>query len=649
MSGNSKAVCLVGAGYISDIHAEALTKTPGVILAALVDPNQAAASALARKWGAPHIFSTAEEAIASGLVSRAHILVPPHLHRQVAEKFIAAKISVLIEKPVCVSRDECHALQAAISSSGTPAGVNQNYVYHPVILSMQELLRRNRFGRLQYVHCIYNAPLRQLAAGQFGHRMFQQPGNILLEQAVHPLSQITAIAGHIQEVSASAGKPVEISSGMPFYDTAQFNLTCLHAPAQLSFAVEKNFPFWQLTAVCDDGVIVGDVVRNRLGANARTRWLEPADYAVSGVKTAFGLAAQSAQGVMDCALAMARLKPRSDAFYKSMEASIRAFHHAVDSGGPIRTDVAFGARLVEVCEQISAKWFEKPRARLKKAVKSAQGCDVAVLGGTGFIGRYVVTQLVASGKRVAVEAAVAGSARTVAEACLASGTKRPLHIGTIAALYLGDGKEIVTGATPPDSQSENRGDYARSKAAADRMLLQMHRDKKLPVVILRPGVVVGEGSSPFHSGLGFFNNDQHCLGWNAGDNPLPFVLADDVAAAIVSACFVSGIEGKCYNLVGGAQLSARNYIAELGAAMPRPLYFHGQSAIKLQAVEIGKWLIKRAAGRRPGFPSYRDLLSRGMPARFDCSDARRDLNWCPIDDRQQFAAHAIKIFTPSTM
>lgn len=134
MSGNSKAVCLVGAGYISDIPAEALTKTPGVILAAIVDPNRAAASALARKWAGSHIFSTADEAIASGQVSRAHILVPPHLHGQVAVKFIDAKIPTLIEKPVCVSRDECHALQAAISSSGTPAGVNQKYVYHPVIL-----------------------------------------------------------------------------------------------------------------------------------------------------------------------------------------------------------------------------------------------------------------------------------------------------------------------------------------------------------------------------------------------------------------------------------------------------------------------------------------------------------------------------------
>ena len=88
----------------------------------------------------------------------------------------------------------------------------------------------------------------------------------------------------------------------------------------------------------------------------------------------------------------------------------------------------------------------------------------------------------------------------------------------------------------PIPQAAHRADYARAKAACDAALLAMHRDTGLDLVILRPGVVVGEGSSPFHSGLGLFNNEQHCIGWNAGRNPLPFVLAEDVADAILRAC-----------------------------------------------------------------------------------------------------------------
>lgn len=297
MSRNTNAVCLVGAGYISGIHAEALTNIPGVFVNAIVDPNRAAAVALGDKWGAKHIFTSVEEAIASGQVGRAHILAPPQMHKLLAEQFIAAKIPTLIEKPVSVSVDECRALLSIIESSGTPAGVNQNFVYHPAMVKMQDLLKHAKLGRLQYVHCVYSAPLRQLAAGQFGHWMFQKPGNILLEQAVHPLSQIAAIAGDILNFSAIAGKPVDIAPGMPFYDSAQINLQCARAPAQLSFAVGKNFPFWRISAVCDDGVIIGDFTQNKIYTHTRTRWLDPADHAISGLRTAAEIAMQSAQGI----------------------------------------------------------------------------------------------------------------------------------------------------------------------------------------------------------------------------------------------------------------------------------------------------------------------------------------------------------------
>lgn len=701
MPRNASPVCLVGAGYISDIHAEALTKIPGVYVGAIVDPNQAAAEALAKRWKAGHVFTTPEQAIESGHAARAHILAPPHLHRQLAETFIAAKIPVLVEKPLCVSRDECDSLTALAGQSAVPVGVNQNFVFHPAVLRMQDLLKCRRYGRLQYLHCLYNAPLRQLAAGQFSHWMFQQPGNILLEQAVHPLSLMAALAGEIQDVSATTGNPVEIAPGIPFYDCALFNLRCAHAPAQLSFAVGKDFPFWQVTAVCDDGVIVADLLRNHTCSHARTRWLDPADHAASGLRTAAGLAFQSARGLVTYALTSAGLRPRSDAFYQSMENSIRAFHASVDEGKPVPCDAAFGARLVQVCEETAARLFATALPRTPAMQASAAGCDVAVLGGTGFIGHYAVRQLVKSGKRVAVmarsvnnlpeiytspevtlvrgdvrnpddvlrgigdapivinlahgggggdwaavQAAMAGSARIVAEACLARGVKRLLHIGSIAGLYLGDPDAIITGTTPPDPQAEERADYARAKAEADRLLLQMHREKHLPVVILRPGVVVGAGSPPFHSGLGTFNNTQHCLGWNDGQNSLPFVLAEDVASAIVAACSAPGIEGKCYNLVSGVHMNARAYLRALGAALQRPLYFHGQSVRKLQAVEMAKWLVKRAAGRKTKLPSYRDILSRGMRAKFDCSDARRDLNWRPADDLQHFTSSAITCFSP---
>src|SRR5205085_6191004 len=90
---------------------------------------------------------------------------------------------------------------------------------------------------------------------------------------------------------------------------------------------------------------------------------------------------------------------------------------------------------------------------------------------------------------------------------------------SIAGLYLGPSHRPVTGATLPDPQAHRRSDYARAKAECDRVLINLHASEGLPVCILRPGVVVGEGGIANHGALGIFNNEQHCIGWNSGHNP----------------------------------------------------------------------------------------------------------------------------------
>jgi nucleoside-diphosphate-sugar epimerase len=154
---------------------------------------------------------------------------------------------------------------------------------------------------------------------------------------------------------------------------------------------------------------------------------------------------------------------------------------------------------------------------------------------------------------------------------------------------------------------------------------------------------------PFHSGVGFANQEGHMIGWNQGDNPLPFILVEDCATAIFQAMNAPGIEGKAYNLVGDQRPSAQQYMNELAKALGRPLRFYPQSVLKLQLIEIGKRIIKRATGRRDApFPSYRDLKSRGLVAPFDTTEAKRDLQWQPVADWATFVARGIAVHKKET-
>jgi nucleoside-diphosphate-sugar epimerase len=569
-------------------------------------------------------------------------------------------------------------------------GINQNFLFHPAFLALRRAVANGCWGPLRFVDCVYSVPLRQLTAGQLGHWMFTAPANILLEQAVHPLSHIAALLGEIEAVKAVPDAPRRLWEGRLFHAGWTIGLRGPRLSATLRFAVGENFPIWRLTAICDDGAIVADILGQRLHILRRTRFADPIDGVAAPVLAAAEMVAGGIANAGRYGASLLRLTGRSDPFFRSMLGSIAAFHAA-----PARfeADAAFGTRLVGLCEEIAASLpAEQNRPAPPQAPATLSGCpDVAVLGGTGFIGRATVARLLREGLTVsvmargteglpplfsgprirllrgnitddgavaravagagavvnlahggggadyaAIRAAMVGGATAVARACLAAGTGRLLHVGSIASLYLGPGAGPITGLTPPDPRAARRGDYARAKAECDLMLLGLHAQKKLPLVILRPGLVLGSGTSPIHSGLGFSNSDQHVIGWNRGWNPLPFVLVDDVAAAILGALRAEQAVGRSYNLVGDVRPTARQYVAWLAEATGRPLRFHPKFPAVLLVEEGAKWLLKQAGGRHSAPPSRRDLLSRGLAAAFDCNDAKRDLGWVPVADPARF-------------
>ena len=690
---------IIGAGFISDIHAEVLTGLSDVSLSAVVDPFEQRARELARKWNAPHTFPSIEALIESGQADVAHVLVPPNLHRSAAEAVLNGGLHTLLEKPMAESGADAEALLAAQQAGGSVLGINQNFVFHPAYRRLKAVIDSGRIGTPHHVVSITNVPLRQLDANQLGHWMFQQPQFILLEQAVHPLSQLLDLCGLPENLAVRPGKVEALAHNLNF--VGKWQVAFNHSSgisSQMLLAVGQDFPLWRLTAICSDGAVTADILQNRCVVEENTRWPDFYDSWTDGRRQAAALLSQSFGNAANYVLTTLKLKRRADPFFQSMQNSISGFYAGLPAGtAPV--DGQRGLELVETCERIAeaAGVQTNPPSPVRQ---QADDWDVTVLGGTGFIGRRVVEELLERGHRVCVMArstrglpplmydprvtvvsgdigdmeavgraigpakfvvnlAIGASGTTaqeiedsmkagavgVADLCAEKGVELLLYTSTIAALYLGDPDAVIVDSGPTDPQREERGEYARAKAATEEALLARQGEGKTQICIMRPGVVVGKGGIAFHSGLGFFNRNRFCLGWNRGDNPLPFVLVEDVASAIANALErPQVVAGKCYNVVGDVRLSAIEYIAELGRATRRPLRFHGHAVPMLQGVELGKWLIKLASGRKNlNVPSYRDLKSRGMVAHFDCSQIKRDLDWQPESDRSAFVRRGIEV------
>ncbi len=319
---------------------------------------------------------------------------------------------------------------------------------------------------------------------------------------------------------------------------------------------------------------------------------------------------------------------------------------------------------------------------LPPPVGPARHGEIAVLGASGFIGRRLVAQLLAQGAPVtavtrrpqglppellaaaapgsqalplrvvagrledpeSLTAAIAGAevvvhlatgsgetweqvrramvdgSVAVARAALAQGVRRFVYVSSIAALYAGAdcGTPVIEDSLAVDPRPAGRDVYSRGKIAAERALVALHREQGLPLVIVRPGVVLGPGKPMQHSGLGLWVKDNQCVGWGLGDHPLPLVTADDVADGLARLALFSGdsLDGTALNLCSRVPLSARQVVDELARATGRKLIFHPRALWLSQGLEVGKWLVKKAGRRDVPFPSYRDLKSRSLAPAF---------------------------------
>jgi predicted dehydrogenase/nucleoside-diphosphate-sugar epimerase len=696
---------IVGTGYIAEFHARSIREARGVELVATCDANLGRAKAFAGAWNIPLAFDSLSKMLAETKIDCVHILTPPDLHFPLAKHALEAGVHVFLEKPMCTSTAEADALVALAAARGLHLGVSHNFLFSAAFQRLREAVHSKALGPIDHITFNHFYELGQIRFGPFDNWMLRNPGNVILETGPHLVSALLDLAGSPEALSVTADRKVTLPNGADIYRRWRVRTTVGRTAIDLNINFAPGFPQRTIYVRGLFGSALLDFDADTCVIDQRT----PLDIDFDRFKRSRGIASQMRRQALAVlaryGLGKLKLVRRGNPYQNSIQDATAAFYAAIRNGQPLDVRIAgrTGRDVIEHCVGIieaSAIDISVTMAASAAADRPALAAPptVLVLGGAGFIGRELIRQLLAAGygvramvrgsalpldefrsdrlevvrgdigNRADLERAMAGiefvhhlahaqcktwdeylandvePTRLVGEVCLAVGVKRLVYTGTIDSYYAGAKAGTITEATPLDPQISRRNYYARAKAAAEDILTGMSRGRQLPLVILRPGIVIGRGGGPFHWGVGRFSENV-CEVWGDGRNKLPFVLVSDVAAALVRAIEVPGIEGKSYNLIDAPLLTAREYLQDLQQRGDLKLSVIYQPIWKFYLADLAKWAVKVLVKHpdRIRKPSYADWESRTQKAYFDCTRTRTELGWKPASDRQRMVDEGIGV------
>jgi predicted dehydrogenase/nucleoside-diphosphate-sugar epimerase len=691
---------IVGTGYIAEFHARAIQEIGGVELVGVCDANPQSAQAFGANWSVPAAFDSLELMLNKQQLDCIHVLTPPDSHYSLAKTALQSGVHVFLEKPMCTSVKEADELLALARDNGLCLGVNHNFLYTRAYQRLREVVISGGLGALDYVAFNHFAELSQLRFGPFDSWMLRAPGNVILEIGPHLLSALLNLVGTPENISAVADRRFDLPGGAHVFRRWRIHTTVGRTSVDININIGPGFAQKNIYVHGLNGSATADFEANTCMVDRRTPLSMDLDRYRRSRLLSRQLRSQARATLTDYILTRLKLRRRGNPYQISILDSVASFYSGLHTNRTLdgRIDGRVGRSVIEWCSKviqaadIEARAVPKPRTRSPLTAPPT----VLVLGGAGFIGRELIRQLLAAGYCVRAMVRGAGAmleeldnshleivrgdirqeddlksamlgiefiyhlatsdakrwdvalrnevepTRLVGELCLAARVKRLIYTGTIASYYAGAKAGTITEETPLDPNIGRRIYYARAKAASETILMEMHKAQRLPVVIFRPGIVIGRGGNPFHSGVGMFT-ENICEVWGNGSNKLPFVLVADVASALLRGIQVEGIEGRSYNLIDIPLLTARDYLKELENQTGMSVTVYYRSIWRFYIADLVKWVVKLVV-RHPDrirIPSYHDWESRTQKAVFDCSRARGELSWMPASDRQRMIDEGI--------
>lgn len=158
-------VGVIGTGRISDLHAIEYRNNVHTEIVALCDADPATAESRAKAWGLEGVTITDDYAdlLALDTVDLVDILLPHHLHAEVALAAIAAGKSVSLQKPMTLTLEDADRLVDAAAVAKVRFRVFENFLFYPPIVKAKALVDEGAIGKPLTIRLKSNSGNREMA------------------------------------------------------------------------------------------------------------------------------------------------------------------------------------------------------------------------------------------------------------------------------------------------------------------------------------------------------------------------------------------------------------------------------------------------------------------------------------------------------
>lgn len=193
---------IIGFGAWGKCHAGAINSTEGAQVAAIAAKSEATCAEAREAYPEAAVFTDYRELLKQADIDVVHVVLPSFLHFEVAADVLRSGKHLLLEKPMCLSLEQCEELIQLAKEKDLRLAVGHELRHSSLWRRVKELIEEGAIGDPQYVLVeLSRKPYRQGAEGW--RYDIDRVGNWILEEPIH-------FFDFARWYMESAGNPVSI-------------------------------------------------------------------------------------------------------------------------------------------------------------------------------------------------------------------------------------------------------------------------------------------------------------------------------------------------------------------------------------------------------------------------------------------------------